>query len=62
MYSEGDMVFSKYFHYGLMLAFRCSTNSVIGNIADVERYGISRYIIWLDSIYACPTGIIVIIY
>lgn len=40
-----------------MLAFRCSSNTVMPEKADVEYYGIGAYIIWLDSIYACPSGI-----
>ena len=38
------------------VSIRCSNRATIPESADVERYGISSYMIWLDSVYGCPKG------
>lgn len=58
MYSGGDAYYKQLWYYGTMLAFRCSSNSKMPEQADVQRYGMGRFILWLDSIYACPSGMV----
>ncbi|KNB44173.1 hypothetical protein JH06_1902 [Blastocystis sp. subtype 4] len=53
-YDNGDYYFSGWLYYGTVLSIRCSDRTTIPTSADVQRYGISTYTIWLDSIYACP--------
>lgn len=56
-YANGDYYWSGWFYYYTMLAFRCSSNTKMPEYADVTRYGISGFMVYLDSVYACPSGI-----
>lgn len=56
-YANGDYYWSGWFYYYIMLAFRCSSNTKMPEYADVTRYGISGFMVYLDSVYACPSGI-----
>lgn len=55
-YSNGDYYYAGWLYYGTHLSIRCSDSNTMPTYADVERYGISIYNIWLDSVYACPSG------
>lgn len=54
-YNDGDYY---YYWFGMysMFSFRCSNNVQIPAVADVTRYGIAGYMVYLDSVYACPKG------
>ena len=55
-YLNGDYYFSKWLYYGTILSIRCSDRTTLPSSADVQRYGLANYAIWLDSVYACPAG------
>ena len=55
-YANGDYYWAGYIYYFTMFAFRCSSNTKIPEYADVTRYGLSGFMVYMDSIYACPSG------
>ncbi|KAM7457818.1 hypothetical protein BLSTO_01416 [Blastocystis sp. subtype 1] len=52
-YDNGDYF---YYWFGMysMFSFRCSNNVQMPAVADVTHYGMAGYMIYLDSVYACP--------
>ena len=55
-YQGGDYYWEGYFYKSTILSFRCSDSATIPKRADVERWSYATWIIWLDSVYACPKG------
>ena len=56
-YYGGDYYYEGWYYYSVWIYFRCSDTPEIATEADVDRYGLASFNIWLDSVYACPTGI-----
>ena len=54
-YWNGDY-YNYYSYYSVNINIRCSDTPVLPSEADVYQYAYGYYVLYLDSVYACPQG------